>query len=71
MDDHAARDDRLVWARETFARLDLLPYEQMQALRLVYRDGLLLSEAAERLDVSLTEFGRRVAGGLHTLGMPA
>lgn len=71
VEDDVARDDRLAWARETFARLDVLPHDQVQALRLVYRDGLMLSEAAARLDVSLSELGRRVAGGLRTLGMPA
>ncbi|WP_375502262.1 sigma factor-like helix-turn-helix DNA-binding protein [uncultured Jatrophihabitans sp.] len=71
MDDDVARDERLAWARETFAHLDVLPHEQLQALRLVYRDGLTLLEAAARLNVSLTEFARRVAAGLRALGQPA
>ena len=70
VDDDVAPDDRLAWARETLARLDVLPHEQLQALRLVYRDGLLLSEAAERLNVSLSEFARNVAAGLRALGTP-
>ena len=63
-----AETDRLTWAQETIAHLDRLPQDQLQALRLVYRDGLMLSEAATRLNVSLTEFARRVSSGLQSLG---
>lgn len=68
VDNEVAETDRLTWARETIAHLDLLPHDQLQALRLVYRDGLLLSEAAVRVNVSLTEFARRVSAGLQSLG---
>jgi DNA-directed RNA polymerase specialized sigma24 family protein len=68
VDDDVAGTDRLTWARETIAHLDRLPHDQLQALRLVYRDGLLLSEAAARLNVSLTELARRVSAGLQSMG---
>ena len=68
MDDDVTDTDRRSWARETIAELDVLPREQVQALRLVYRDGLMLSEAAARLNVTLGEFARHVAAGLQTLG---
>jgi DNA-directed RNA polymerase specialized sigma24 family protein len=68
VDDDVAETDRRSWARDTIAQLDVLPREQVQALRLVYRDGLMLSEAAARLNVTLGEFARHVAAGLQTLG---
>jgi DNA-directed RNA polymerase specialized sigma24 family protein len=63
-----AADDRRAWIDDVTQKLDALTEPQVAALRLVYANGLLQSEAATRMGLTPQDLSVVVAQGLRRLG---